>query len=386
MHAPRDGRFAPAARAARTSVICAALATGLLAAPRAALASPGVDGTRNLSMGNGGRASASGTNAAITNPSHMSFGQQFAIEPMYQLRVRNLTHGVGIVVMDSLNNARFALGLGYLFTRGSPEVEYVDSTGVDQKLELSHFGHEVLGSLSVVPVKQWLSIGIKPKYQYTSLRYRDADGEARNANKKLNAFGLDASISLNLMGWVHLAAVGYNLVGPHDPAFTHEEDGILTGIDMAPMSFDRRTVSRLSDYPRAVAHGLAIYPLNHPDFSLNFDGTYDFTSYWDCGTSDPCADDEDKAKHTRMTLGGSAEFILKVVPLRFGSYWDGRGKGKDDDHVYVTGGLGYLRPAKLGGIGVDIGAGFSQQVDGPKQPRLETVIGINIGLRIHPDL
>lgn len=383
MHALRDGRYRSAARAARKCVICASVAWAL---PTPANASPGVDGSRNLAMGNGSRASSSGTNAAIINPSHMSFGQQFAIEPLYQLQVQNRTHGIGLVVMDSLNNARFAIGLGYMFTKGAPEIRFQDSAAVEQTLELSHFGHEVLGSLSVVPVKQWLSIGLKPKYQYVSLRYLDVDDKARNANGKLNAFGLDASISLNLLGWAHLAVVGYNLVGPLDAPLVDESDAVLEGIDIVPDTLDRRSLSRVSDYPRMVAHGLAIYPLGHPDFSLNFDGTYDFTSYWKCGTSDPCADGDENAKYTRMTMGGAAEYIVKVVPIRVGSYWDGRGKGKDDDRAYVTGGLGFIRPAKLGGIGIDVGVGLRQQVAGPKTPGLETFIGVNLGLRIHPDL
>ncbi len=34
-------------------------------------------------------------------------------------------------------------------------------------------------------------------------------------------------------------------------------------------------------------------------------------------------------------------------------------------------------------MGVDIGFGFQQQVAGPM---LETIIGFNLGLRLHPDL
>jgi hypothetical protein len=37
----------------------------------------------------------------------------------------------------------------------------------------------------------------------------------------------------------------------------------------------------------------------------------------------------------------------------------------------------------VGGVGVDVGFGFTQQVSGPFK---DTVIGFNLGLRIHPDL
>ena len=163
-----------------------------------AQASPAVDGTRNLSLGSVARGSSYGTNAALINPSNMSFSPVFTVEALYQLGAQSKTHGVGFVVMDSLNNSRVAIGLGYLFMRGRPGVSFVDVFTMNRRsLELSLFGHEVLGAISITAVKQWLAIGLKPKYQYVSLRYRDDVGVARNANKKLNAFGLDTSLTVN---------------------------------------------------------------------------------------------------------------------------------------------------------------------------------------------
>jgi len=72
------------------------------------------------------------------------------------------------------------------------------------------------------------------------------------------------------------------------------------------------------------------------------------------------------------------------VPLRFGVVWDGRGKGKVDDRIFIAGGVAFVRPPKLGGVGVDVGFGFRQEVSGP--PGLATTIGFNLGLRLHPDL
>ena len=51
---------------------------------------------------------------------------------------------------------------------------------------------------------------------------------------------------------------------------------------------------------------------------------------------------------------------------------------------YVAGGVAFVRNAKLGGVGVDVGFGFRQEVAGP--PGKETTIGFNLGLRMHPDL
>ncbi len=148
----------------------------------------------------------------------------------------------------------------------------------------------------------------------------------------------------------------------------------LEGVAILPGTEQDTNISavrRLSDYPRMLSHGLAVFPTANPGFSLNFDGQYDFTSY----------KDED---HVRLVFGGSGEFVAGPVPIRLGGFWDGRGKDPGDDRGYVTGGLGFIRPAQVGGAGVDVGVGVRQQVTGD-QP-LDTYIGVNIGLRLHPDL
>ena len=359
------------ATAAMGSVLGVACAAYLCASPSTAHASPAVDGTRNLSLGGVSHSSSFGSNAALANPAMMSFSPVFTVEGMYQLNVSQRTNGLGFVVMDSLNNPRVGLGLGYLFMRGSPEINYIDSaTSEEVKLELSRFGHEAFGALSIVAVPNWVSIGLKPKYQYTSLRFRDSEGLARNAHKKLNAFGLDTALSINIAGFAALSVLGLNVVGNHEPAFTDERTISLDGLPVADDSVNHRRLTEVSDYPLTLVHGLAVFPLRSPRFSINFDGTYDFTSF----------SFED---HTRLTYGGSAEFIAGPVPLRFGTIWDNRGKGSDDDRVYVAGGIAYAKNARPGGMGVDIGFGFQQQVAGPLT---ETIIGFNLGLRLHPDL
>ena len=216
----------------RVTAIGFAAAVGLGLAERAQ-ASPAVDGTRNLSLGNVARASSYGTNAALLAPSNMAFQQTFAVEPMYQMRIRSRTHGLGFVVMDSLNNPRIQLSLGYLFMRGAPQVSFQDTTGDTRSLTLSHFGHEAFGAIGVTIVRQWLAVALKPKYQYTSLRYRDDIGLARNAHDRLNAFGLDASATANFAGWAAVTVVGTNLTGNHSPAFTDERSVRLRDVGMA---------------------------------------------------------------------------------------------------------------------------------------------------------
>ncbi|MEM6293407.1 MAG: hypothetical protein AAGA54_19195 [Myxococcota bacterium] len=360
-------------RAGTASRAAAMVAIGLAAwwIPGSAEASPAVEGTRNVSLGGVSRSSSFGSNAALANPAMMSFSPVFTVEAMYQLNIQSRTNGLGFVVMDSLNNGRIGLGLGYLFMSGSPEITYLSTeTGDEATLELSRFGHEAFGALSIVAVPNWVSLGLKPKYQYSSLRYRDTEGLARNAHEKLNAFGLDTALSINFAGFAALSVLGLNVVGNYDPAFTDERDVLLEGLPVSEGSVEYGALPEISDYPLTLVHALSVFPLRSPTLSINFDGTYDFTSFRF----------ED---HVRKTYGGSAEFIAGPVPLRFGTIWDDRGKGTDDDRVYIAGGIAYAKNARPGGMGVDLGFGFQQQVSGPQR---ETILGFNLGLRLHPDL
>ena len=353
------------------SILSVAMAAAIGGSPSTAEASPAVDGTRNLSLGGVSHSSSFGSNAALANPAMMSFSPVFTVEAMYQLNLQQRTNGLGFVVMDSLNNARVGLGLGYLFMRGTPEISYLDSeTNEEIKLELARFGHEAFGALSILAIPNWVSLGLKPKYQYTSLRYRDSEGLARNAHRKLNAFGLDTALSINIAGFAAISVLGLNVAGNHSPAFTDDREISLEGLPVTEGSLNNRRLSEVSDYPLTLVHGLSVFPLRSPKLSINFDGTYDFTSFRF----------ED---HTRLTYGGSAEFVAGPVPIRFGTIWDNRGKGDDDDRIFVAGGIAYAKDARPGGMGVDIGFGFQQQVSGPLK---ETILGFNLGLRLHPDL
>jgi len=339
--------------------------------PRSAEAAPSVDGVRNLGMAGVARASSFGSNAALINPSNMSMSGAFSIEPTYQLGIQSLTHGLGIVTGDSLVNPRVAVAMGYIFTNGSPKISFYDlDRDEDREFELSLYGHEAFLAISVMPVLKWIAIALKAKYQYSSLRYRDENGTAQNAQPKLNAFGLDASVTVNFKGWAAIAVTGDNLTGNYDPAYTDDRDIDLDDLPVAPGTIKYDTLSEVSGYPLLLGHGLAVFPLHNQRFSINFDGTYDFTTYRF----------ED---YTRLTYGGSAEFVAGPVPLRFGAFWDSRGRGSEDDRVFIAGGIAYQRVPKTGAVGVDAGFGFRQQVMGPQK---ETVIGFNVGILLRPDL
>ena len=107
-----------------------------------------------------------------------------------------------------------------------------------------------------------------------------------------------------------------------------------------------------------------------PDFSINADGFYDFSSFR-------------FEKADASGYGGSAEFVAGPVPLRFATTWDSRGKGKAEDRVFVAGGVAYGRPAPVGGGRRAIRL---RLLAAGKGPRADTVIGFKLGLRIHPEL
>ncbi|NVB38388.1 hypothetical protein G6O69_11150 [Pseudenhygromyxa sp. WMMC2535] len=341
-----------------------------------AQASPGVQGPRNIAMGGATRGSSGGTQAALINPAGLSYYQQFSIEGMYQYDLQTRTHGLGVFIADSLNTPRFALALGYIFMRGTPHLLYDDIEGDRSTLEIEHFGHEISGVLSVTAIPNWLYIGIKPQWQYVSMRYLDDEGVARDYRTKHNGFGLDASIGLNILNFARIGVVGYNLVQPLDPARMDGEEVELDGVEVAEEpNYNTSNIRELSDYPRSLGHGLAIFPLGTPNFSLNLDATYDFTSYW-----------ESQDHWTRITVNAGGEFVAGPVPIRVGGWWDRRGRGAEDDRGYVSAGLGFIRPAQLGGVGVDASIAFAQQVTGAERAKLDTVLTLNIGIRLRPDL
>jgi opacity protein-like surface antigen len=359
----------PLRRRGAASGLAAALAGVALASAISSpvRAAPGLDGTRNLGMGGATRASATGTGAMLVNPGNMGMTRQFLIDPVYQVQLENNTHGAGVLAMDSLLNPRVAVGLGYIATFGGPRVSFTDETGATKELGLFQQGHEVGLPIAFNAILGWLAFGVRPKFQYTSLRFLDSENKKQDVFKARSAFGLDLSMTISLARYVNIAVVGQNLVGPSPSVVTPD----LTPYMVTAGTLDRHRLSQLSDFPRTVAHGLALFPTRNPGFSLNFDGLYDFTSF------------QHQNKFTRMVFSGGAEYTIKgMVPLRFGGYWDSRGRGKEDDRGFIAFGLGFQRDAPKGGIGYDLGFGFSRQVTGPFP---ETRLALNLGLRINPN-
>ncbi len=353
---------------ARTHRLAAAACALVALVERPAAAAPGVTGTRNLSLGDAYRGSATGPDALLGNPAAMSAVPMLALEPIYQVSLHDRSHGVGVVAMDSMNNRRFALGVAYATLVGAPRLRFDDLAGEHHELALVRRGHEVGLGVTVNVVRGWLSIGVKPKYQRLTLRYDDPTGAQRDVDAALSAFGLDAAAHATLAGWVNLAVVGYNLSGANRPAYTDARRLELEGYEIDRATLDAREISRVAEYPRALAHAISVFPLRRPIFSINLDGTYDFTSYRDQG-------------HVRLRYGMGVEFVLGKVAFRAGGGWDRRGRGREDDRGIIAGGIALLLAPAAGKTGADIGLGFSRQVAGPSP---ETFLGVNLGLRFNP--
>ena len=342
---------------------------GLSLAGSLASANPGVEGSRNLALGGATRASASGVSAFFINPAGMSVHRTLAAESNYQVAIERNTHAFGVAAVDSINNPRLALGLGYSSMIGLPRVGF-EEVGDDgpRELRLYHRAHEVGLGISVLAIRRWLTIGVKFKYQNSSLRFFDSDRVRRDAQATHHAFGLDVGATLSIFGWVNLALVGTNLSGPKAPAYTDS-----VGLDLGPFelvsgSFEAKRLPRISDYPRTLGHGIAVFPLHNDMLSLNFDGVYDLTSY----ASD---------SFVRKTYSGGSEYKLGKLALRLGGGWDSRGPLSDDDRGFVSAGLGVVKGAKPGKVGFIATLAFRRDLSGVLP---ETYLGANIGLRFNP--
>lgn len=332
-----------------------------------ARASPGLVGTRHLGMGEASRASSRGSGAMLINPANLGFTRQFEIAPVYQVRFENNTHGIGLLAMDSLKNQRIALGLGYLATYGGPKVTYTDAVDEPQSLPLVHLGHEVSLPIALNAVLGWLAFGVRPKFQFTALRFEDMNGTKQDARKEQTAFGLDVAATFSARQYVTISVIGYNLTGA-SPVATNLN---LSPLVYKPDSLDRSRVSPLADYARSLSHAIAVFPTRSPGFSFNFDGTYDFTSYW-----------HDK-NFTRMVFAGGAEYSVRdMVPIRLGGYWDSRGRGREDDRGYIAAGVGYYRAPVKGSVGFDLGLGFSRQITGPSP---DTRLAVTLSMLFNPN-
>jgi hypothetical protein len=172
-------------RAATAAVLLIVLG----AAPRAARAIAGYDGTRPLAMGDAGRAWATGDSGPFLNPSGMALAKSYNVEGSYAygsaLAGTNILHAS---VVDSTSEINLAGGLSYTYV--SDALDGVHGTT-----------HEGIASLAL-PVGDVATIG-------GSLRYVYATGSAAVPSR--GGFTFDVGTTIKPAEGVTLALVGVNL-------------------------------------------------------------------------------------------------------------------------------------------------------------------------------
>ncbi len=160
-------------------------------------------------------------------------------------------------------------------------------------------------------------------------------------------------MTVSIKQFVNVAVVGQNLIGPAPPATSLKLDPFV----VAPDSLDRKQVSLLSDFPRTLAHGLAIFPTRQNGFSLNFDGLYDFTSF------------RHQDKYTRMTSPGGAEYTIKGTGAPAPRRLLGQPRARQAGHRgFIACRIGFVRDAPKRGSASTFGVGFLAPGHRP-QPR-----------------
>lgn len=352
-----------------------------------ARADPAVAGTRNLAMADASRSSSTGTEGARTNPSALSVRPEFGMDVAYQVRAQHRTHGFGAIIGDSLNNPRFGIAMAYELIKAKPRLNYhlsheeptSDASVGSGEYPIDYEAHVAAGILSFTVVPAWLHLGASLEYRRTELTFVDGGGDSKIIGERENRFGLDLAVTLEVLRLVRASFVAYNLVG-HDRPFDTDSKAIKSQLIFPDSALNplvtSAELSPLANNPLKLAHGIALFPTRKDNFNLNFDGSYDFSSYRD----ESLGDDQ----HVRIGMAGSAEYVAGPVPIRLGAGWDGRGPSKADDITYISAGVGFERPTADRRAGVKAAIGFSQQVAGPKGSKLATTLSASLAITLDP--
>jgi hypothetical protein len=186
---------------------------------------------RSLGMGGALRASAIGTSSLVLNPAGLTQSKLYHIETTYMFDDKYKMHYTGASVVDSVTS-RLGMGLGYTF-------RWVGKSLGKQKLQ----AHNVVLGLSYAIIPR-LSLGINLHYVRTTVHEKhkldsevetpdyaaiktepaswDLDGTAPGDNqhpygRDLNAFTMDAGLTLRIIDQIGIAVVGYNLTNLKSP-------------------------------------------------------------------------------------------------------------------------------------------------------------------------
>lgn len=267
-----------------------------------------IESARGVSLGTGVRAGSASTQAQADNPANLPLGHLAHIETLFSYQPQLKSFSSGASVVDAMTSSKLAAGLSSRWLFG-------ESSGWE--------GRAGLG----VPIGDMLSIGVAGRYANFTIvdpkaraeehppKVDDtADADTADAdtgddaepvqqsapkpdhNYRLNAFTLDASITLRLMDGLSISALGYNLVNTQNTKST-----------LAPMLVGG-----------SVAFGKG-------SLSLGGDVLVDLNMH-------------DQYSGAKLQVGGGLEYLTQgVAPLRIGYLYD---QGRHQQAI--SAGLGYL--------------------------------------------
>lgn len=315
-------------------------------------------GIRSLAMGDSLRAAATGAEGVLLNPSGIALLKQYVITGFYDLKLQSLGHGVHVSIVDSVTQAKVAMGLYYNFIYETPNVGYTISEGGanprmfnsrDPRLlqsgpwqpNLTRIGHEV-GVVTAFPLGDRFSLGITTKYGWYSTTAQLPTPSTAPAGQPPNSplpanfapgnpsidqnfvydFGslssvvnFDIGVTVKIAGGLSVGVVGQNLWGHSD------EQPTMLGTGLAYVASTRLTLAA--------------------------DATVNFTGNQNCVAVPPAAPCSQTSDRTTVRTGGGLEYaIADRVPLRAGYLYD----SNLGSHS-ITAGLGFFTQS----FGLDFG-------------------------------
>jgi len=295
---------------ARRLVATVAIATGAWVSTTTAGADEELTSPRALGMGDALRAAATGSAGIHLNPSGLTLLRSYVIEGGYQFRGADSTNFVDVSVADSITSRVAAAAY---FDYESADVK--DDTGV----KLGERSGWESGLAVAVPLVEWLSLGLTPKYQ-------SIDQPAMGGGRA-EGFTIDAGATIRPLSFLNIGVVGANLI---------EQDSTRA--------------------PRTFGLGFALVPF--PALLVDFDLVFDFNT-----ARLTLRPDQAEAQYH---FGG--EYLLaQRVALRGGYVHDG-----------VTGSNFAAFGASLVTPQIALDFGGRTQVDGPGQHA--TLFGVSLRL------
>ncbi len=273
-------------------------------------------GARALGMGEAMRATASGGQAAILDPSAIALQRQYAIEVMYGIKAETLGHELLVSIVDSVTS-RLAAGLYYEYINSQPKLGFNWAGGRIERGQLHREGHVASLSLAV-PLGRFI-LGSNIKYVNIDVNGDLPKGTSPSTLEfdSVNGVTFDVSLLLQASSKFNVAVIGYNL-------WDH-------GSRETPLSL-----------------GMALGFVPSQIVVINFDAVLNFTGYKSLNvdnTVTPAKTSQGGKTTGRMGLGTEI-FLGRKVPLRFGAVYD-----TALTSTYLTGGIGYMSTM----FGVDLG-------------------------------